>query len=75
MDNSDKDFINFREAAKILGINRGTLHGWVKKDQDIKKSNLPAPLKFKCPPYGRIGNRYRFRKEDIEKFIEESMRA
>lgn len=74
--NFDKEFINFMEAAKILGIHRATLHAWIKKDQDIKRNNSSegcSTLNFKCPPYGRIGNRYRFRREDLEKFINDSM--
>lgn len=71
----NKKFITNQEAADLMGISRSTLAGWIKKDQNIKKNNLPIPENFICPPYGRMGNRYRFLREDIEKFIKNSMKV
>jgi predicted DNA-binding transcriptional regulator AlpA len=73
MKNKDKTFITRKECAKLLEIAPLTLDRWIKKDQEIKGNNKKIDKNFKCPPYGRIGNRYRFRREDIEKFIKESM--
>lgn len=69
-----KNFITVQEAAHLMGVNRGTLRLWIKKDETIKENNLPIPKDFICPPYGRMGNRYRFLREDIEKFIEDTMK-
>jgi predicted DNA-binding transcriptional regulator AlpA len=74
MEDKGKKFITLTEAAHLMGINRTTLHLWIKKDQNIKKNNLPPSEDFKCPPYGRMGNRYRFLREDVEKFIKDAMK-
>jgi hypothetical protein len=74
MENKEKnDLLSVKEAATLLGVHQFTLHGWIKKDQESKKNNIETQKNFKCPPYGRIGNRYRFRREDIEKFLKEAM--
>lgn len=73
MENLEKDFISVDEAAKLLGVHRTTLRAWVLKEIKIKKNNLPYPELFKCPPFGRIGSRFLFRRDDIEKFINDSM--
>jgi excisionase family DNA binding protein len=55
------DYMTLTEAAKALGIHRTTLQKWMTRSD------------FKCPPFGKMGGRYRFKREDIEKFIKESM--
>lgn len=74
MENKEKKFLTIMEAADLMGINRGTLRSWIKKDQNIKNNNLPIPKDFTCPPYGHMGNRTRFLREDIEKFIKDTMK-
>lgn len=74
MENKEKKFITIKEASHLMGISRSTLALWIKKDQNIKNNNLPMPENFICPPYGRMGSRYRFLKEDIEKFIKDTMK-
>ena len=74
MEDKEKKFITIKDAANLMGINRATLRLWIKKDQDIKDNNLPVPKNFICPPYGRMGNRYRFLREDVEKFIKDTMK-
>jgi predicted DNA-binding transcriptional regulator AlpA len=73
MKNKGKIFLNLTEAAEMLGIHRTTLHSWLKKDKELKKNKMVGTGDFKCPPYGRMGGRYRFLREDIEKFIKASM--
>ena len=70
----EKDFIGLEEAARFLGVHKNTLHHWVKKDWENKTNNNTTPNKFLCPPYTRIGSRYRFRREDIEKFMQDPMK-
>lgn len=76
--NNKNDWIDAKEAAKLLGLHHYTLYGLIKKNEEMKKKNpdefTESEKNFRCPPYGRIGSRYRFIREDIEKFIEESMR-
>lgn len=73
----ERNFIWIDEAALLLNISRVTLHSWIKKYERIKNKNhdelTDSEKNFRCPPHGRIGSRYRFKKEEIEKFIEESM--
>ena len=73
MKNKDKNFFSCDEAAKFLGIHRTTLLSWMRKDMEFKKNNIIPPPYFKCPPYGRMNRYYRFKREDIEKFLKESM--
>lgn len=65
MSDQDLDFLSMQQAAEMLCIKRQTLHLWTKKNRENPN--------VKCPPYSRIGSRFRFKKEDIEKFIEESI--
>lgn len=77
MENSEKNYISIDEAAKLLRVHRTTLHSWIRRDVKEKKetneSEWEKLKKIKCPPYSRIGARFWFRKEDIEKFIKDSM--
>ena len=77
MENKEKNnFLSIKKAADMIGLHQYTLRDWIKKYELIKKKNLNELTEsdkiFRCPTYARIGNRYRFKKEDIEKFIEES---
>lgn len=47
--------IGFKEAAEILGVQVGTLRGWVFQRKI---------------PYVKVGRLVKFRPEDIEQFIE-----
>ena len=58
-----EELITFEEAMKLLKISRPTLNRWV-RDGRIQKVKLGE---------GRRGT-VRFRKEDIEKFINDSIR-
>lgn len=73
MELNGENFIGADEVANMLGIHKTTLHGWLRKDQTNKKNKIEAKDNFKCPPYGRIGSRYIFRKSDVEKFIKDSI--
>ena len=66
MEETQRDYLSMHEAAIMLGIKRQTLLKWTKIRKHIDHKD------FRCPPYYRIGSRYRFKKEDIEKFINES---
>lgn len=77
MENKEKnEFLSIKEASAIIGIHQYTLHEWIKKHQNIKIKNenelTESEKKFRCPPFSRIGKRYRFTREDIEKFIKDS---
>lgn len=67
-------FIGIKEAAKILGIHKNTLYQWVTRDWASKNNKSDLSNKFLCPPYIRIGSRYRFKREDIEKFIQDPLK-
>ncbi len=57
-------FINSTKTSKLLGIHRYTLNRWIlrhKKDKD-----------FRCPPYYLMGGHYKFKKSEIDNFINES---
>lgn len=73
MELPENEFITLDQASEILGVHKTTLQSWILKDKLYKQNPAIAPKDFKCPPYGRIGYRYRFRKEEIERFIKESM--
>lgn len=73
MKSKDKFFLNLSEASELLGIHRTTLHSWIKKDKKLKENKMVGAGDFRCPHYGRMGGHYRFLREDIEKFIKESM--
>lgn len=60
MENIEKDYLSLTEAAKMIGVCRQTLQKWIEKGK-------------KAPRYGRIGDRYRFRREEVEKFVKDSM--
>ncbi len=63
-------FIGIDEASKILGIHRNTLQRWCQKDWKNKSSGNKIILNnFLCPPYIRIGSRYKFKREDVKNFI------
>ena len=49
-----KKLLNIEECAEILGIKKGTLYHWV-SDRKIRVI--------------KVGNKNKFRQEDIEKFI------
>jgi predicted DNA-binding transcriptional regulator AlpA len=69
----EKDFVGLTEASKILGVHRNSLYQWVTRDWKNKNNKL-STTKFLCPPYTRIGSRYRFKREDIEKFIQDPLK-
>ena len=77
MTEKKEDFIWIQEAAEMIGIHPVTLSDWIEKHDRLKSKNpdelTKSEKKFRCPPYGRLGSRYRFRKEDVEQFIKESM--
>lgn len=73
MELNEKKYLTLSEAAKYLGISRQTLQKWIERDKQNKKFNSPIMGKQKCPKYGQVGVRYRFWKEDVEKFLKESM--
>lgn len=52
-------FLTLQETANLLGVSSNTIHQWRKRGD------------FKLPAY-RFGNVLRFKREDIEKFIEDS---
>ena len=72
----ENKFLSLKEAAMMIGIHHYTLHEWIKKHHNIKIKNenelTDSEKKFRCPPFSRIGKRYRFTREDIEKFIKDS---
>lgn len=72
---TEKDYFGLDEACKILGVHRTTLMVWIRRNEEIRKKNpdelTESDKKVKCPPYGRVGIRYRFKKEDLEKFIQD----
>ena len=49
-----------KEVAEIFGVHPHTLRRW--RNQDVG------------PPYVRIGIKVKYRKEDLEKFVEERTR-
>lgn len=61
-----KEFLSLKETADMIGIHRVTLQKWIQKDSKTKE--LMDRL-----PYGRIGGRFKFLREDVEKFIKDSM--
>jgi predicted DNA-binding transcriptional regulator AlpA len=61
-------FISMDEAAKLVGVHRTTLFSWIRKNKEDD-----GQKKIACPSYQKIGCRYRFKREDIEKFIKESV--
>lgn len=77
-----KIFIGVTEVAEILGVHKNTLHRWLKKDWEKnnnkkeidKTSKNKQQINFLLPPYKRIGIRYKFLKEDVEKFIKDSIK-
>jgi predicted DNA-binding transcriptional regulator AlpA len=75
--NNKNEWIDAKEAAKLLGMHPYTLYGLIKKNEGIKKKKpeelTEADKKLRCPPYARIGTRNKFTREAIEKFIVESM--
>lgn len=53
----EKQFLSIKETAPKIGIHYSQLYRLVqKKDQNI-------------PPYIRVGDAIRFRKEDVENFV------
>lgn len=74
---TNQKFIWINEAADLLGIKRMTLYAWIRRNEEIRKKNpnelTESDKRNKCPSYGKMGSRYRFKLEDIQKFIEESM--
>ena len=77
MTDQTRNFIWLKEAADLLNVNIVTLREWIKKYETIKKKKpdelTESDKKFRCPAYGRMGSRYRFTRESIDKFIKESM--
>ena len=53
----DSEKIRAADLARALGVNSGTIHGW------IKNGVLPKPMK--------IGKAVMWCRQDIEKFLEE----
>lgn len=70
----NKNFIWLDEAADMIGVHKTTIVHWIKKKKIINKKHpsdlTPSEKNFRCPLYTRVGSRYRFKREDIEKFIE-----
>lgn len=71
----NNDFIWIQEAAEMIGVHPTTIKQWIEKKKRINKKH-PCALtdsekNFRCPPYTRLGSRYRFKRQDIEKFIQE----
>lgn len=68
------DFVWIKEASDIIGVHFTTIIHWIKKKQKIDAKNPEeltyAEKTFRCPPYTKIGSRYRFKREDIENFLE-----
>lgn len=74
LNKKDENFIGIDEAAKILGVHRNTLQRWLQKDWENKnKGNKIILNNFLFPPYFRIGSRYKFKREDIENFIQNQL--
>lgn len=71
----NNNFIWINEAAEILCVHPTTIIQWIEKKKKINKKHpcelTKAEKNFRCPPYIRVGSRYRFNREDIEKFIED----
>lgn len=74
----NNNFVWLNEAAEIIGVHPTTIVHWIKKQKLINRKhpcNLTESEKnFRCPAYTRLGSRYRFKREDIEKFIEDPMK-
>ena len=56
MMSKEKYFITLTEAAELLGISRFTLSLWIKKDQEIKKNNIPEVIILKVNPLSIFNN-------------------
>jgi excisionase family DNA binding protein len=52
----DKEFLSAKEIADLLGLKVDTVQGW------IRRKELPAI---------KLGNTYRVKREDFEKFLQE----
>lgn len=74
MEKKEKKFITSGEVANLIGVSRTTLGLWIKKMEFFKKNNIPVPENFRCPRYGRVGNRYMFLREDVENFVKDSIK-
>lgn len=59
-----ENFIHSSETANLLGIHRYTLNRWILKHKKDKTSI--------CPPYYWIGGKYKFKKSEIDLFINSS---
>lgn len=75
----NNDFVWLHEAADIIGVHPTTITHWIEKKKRIDEKN-PSDLtksekNFMCPPYTRIGARYRFNREELEKFIQDPLKT
>ena len=59
-ENMNKDILNLEEVAEYLRVSERTIYEWAKKGE------LPA---------GKIGNSWRFKREDIEKWVNSRLSA
>ena len=66
--NTESQLMNQAEAAKYLGTTVGTLNAWRHYTKKDKHGNPRQPI-----PFVRWGNRIRYRKIDLDLWIESQM--
>jgi predicted DNA-binding transcriptional regulator AlpA len=58
----NKNMLNEEEAAEYLGLSRSSLRQGRMKDRN--------PLRCPCPPFYRIGRAIRYKRTDLDKWLE-----
>jgi excisionase family DNA binding protein len=52
----EKEFLSVRDIAELLGLKEDTIQGWIRRKELVAY---------------KVGNTYRVKREDLDKFLEE----
>ena len=52
----DKEFLSVKDIAKLLELKEDTIQGWIRRKELVAY---------------KVGNAYRVKREDLDKFLEE----